>query len=233
VWINGEWGLRYYFEAQGGLPLLRGQAVQPGDVVVSSRLALPIEFATGGGVRQILAEREIRASLPFRLTALGARSAFSTVGMGLRPFDLGRGPLDVVRAETIVERPPALERLPMNAPEAEQQIVSGIYQLESGGWRWMTDRGVVLLKTPSAPARLRVSLFIPDQAPARRVALVVDGLTVAEQVYAAPGLYTLLSAPVTVAGPTATVVIIVDQTFTVPGDHRRLGVILSEVGFVP
>jgi len=231
VWINGEWGLRYYFEAQGGLPLLRGQAVAPGDVVVSSRLALPIEFTTGGGVRVPLAEREIRSRLPFRLTALGARSAYSTVFMGLRPFDLGRGPLDVVRAETILAREPALTRLPMNAPEADQQIVSGVYALESGGWRWMSDRAVILLKAPPAPAPLRVSFYIPDQAPARRVTLSLDGVTVADQTFPAPGSYTLVSAPLTPAGPSATVTITVDKTFSVPGDHRRLGVILSEVGF--
>ncbi len=70
VWINGEWGLRYYFEAEGGLPLLRGQAVRPGDLVVSSELAFPIQFSTGGGVLAPLAEREIRASLPLRLSGL-------------------------------------------------------------------------------------------------------------------------------------------------------------------
>jgi len=109
----------------------------------------------------------------------------------------------------------------------------GIYQLEGGGWRWMSQRGVVLLKAPAAPAPLRVVLFIPDQAPARRVRVAVDGATVAEQVYSAPGAYILLSAPVTVAGGSATVAITVDKTLTVPGDHRRLGVILGEVGFVP
>lgn len=36
-----------------------------------------------------------------------------------------------------------------------------------------------------------------------------------------------------VPGDTATVTITVDRTFAVPGDHRRLGVILSEVGFRP
>ncbi len=233
VWINGEWGLRYYFEAQGGLPLLRGQAVQPGDVVVSSRLALPIEFTTGGGVRAPLAEREIHSALPFRLTGLGARSAYSTVAMGLRPFDLGRGPIDVVRAETIVGRQPVLSRLPMNAPEAEHQIVSGIYALESGGWRWMSERAVVLLKAPSGAAPLRVALYIPEQAPARRVTLALDGAPAAEQTFLAPGSYILTSAPLTPAGPTVTVTITIDRTFTAPGDHRRLGLILSEVGFAP
>ena len=226
-------GLRYYFETQGGLPLLRGQAVQPGDVVVSSQLALPIEFTTGGGVRAPLSRREIRTGLPFRLVALGARSAYSSVSLGLRPFDLGRGPIDVVRAETILARQPALQYLPMGAPEAEQQIVSGVYQLESSRWRWMSDRAVLLLKAPPGPAPLRVALYIPDQAPARRVTVTVDGQAVAEQTYPAPGSYTLVSAPMTVAGASATVVVSVDKTFAVPGDHRRLGMILSEVGFAP
>ena len=51
------------------------------------------------------------------------------------------------------------------------------------------------------------------------------------QTFPAPGSYTLVSAPLTPAGPSATVTITVDKTFSVPGDHRRLGVILSEVGF--
>jgi 4-amino-4-deoxy-L-arabinose transferase-like glycosyltransferase len=233
VWINGEWGLRYYFEAEGGLPLLRGQAVRPGDVVVSSRLALPLEFTTGGGVRAPLAEQEIRSWLPFRLAGLGARSAYSSASFGLRPFDLGTGPIDVVRAELILERKPVLEYLPMSAPEAGQQILSGIHQLESGRWRWMSERGVVLLKPPPVPAPLRLVFFIPDQAPARRIWLAVDGKSVADRIYTAPGSYTLVSEPLTAAGESATVVITVDRTFTVPGDHRRLGVILSEVGFEP
>jgi len=233
VWINGEWGLRFYLEAQGGLPLLRGQAVQPGDLVVSSQLALPLEFTTGGGARAPLAEQQIRSRLPLRLVGLGARSAYSSVATGPRPFDLSRGPIDIVRAEAILERAPALSLLAMSALEAEHQIVSGIHQLESGRWRWMGDRAVVLLKAPPAPAPLHVAFFIPDQAPARRVTLAADGRTVAEQVYPQPGSYTLVSAPVTLSGPTVTVVITLDETFSVPGDHRRLGLILAEVGFVP
>jgi hypothetical protein len=63
------------------------------------------------------------------------------------------------------------------------------------------------------------------------VSVVVDGQAVAEQTYSRPGSYTLISAPVAVAGETATVTISVEKTFTAPGDHRRLGMILSEVGF--
>ena len=39
----------------------------------------------------------------------------------------------------------------MNAPEADQQIVSGVYQLEEGRYRWMAGRAVVLLKRPDRP----------------------------------------------------------------------------------
>jgi len=90
-----------------------------------------------------------------------------------------------------------------------------------------------LLKSPPDRALLWVSLYIPDQAPARRVSLALDGATVAEQTFPAPGSYVLASNPLRPAGPTATVAITVDRTFSVPGDHRRLGIILAEVGFVP
>ncbi|MGC8793094.1 MAG: glycosyltransferase family 39 protein, partial [Bryobacteraceae bacterium] len=117
VWINGEWGLRFYLESEGGLPLVRGQAVQPGEIVVTSRLAYPVPFTTGGGAPALLLERTIQPSLPLRLIGLGARSAWSSASFGLRPFDWRAGPVDVVRADLIVERPPVLERLPMNSPE--------------------------------------------------------------------------------------------------------------------
>jgi 4-amino-4-deoxy-L-arabinose transferase-like glycosyltransferase len=231
VWINSELGLRYYLEADGGLPLLQSQAVRPGDVVVSSRLAFPLPFTTGGGVLAPLAEREIRSRLPLRLIALGSRSAYSATLLGFRPFDVARGPIDVVRADTVLERKPTREYLPMDAPEAAQQIVSGIHQLEAN-WRWMGERGVLLLKRPGGPAQVEAVFFIPDQAPARRVSLLVDGVVAAEHLYASPGSYTLQSAkPVTVSGESATVTITVDKTFTAPGDHRSLGLILSGVGF--
>ena len=42
VWVDAEWGLRYYLESEGALPLARDQAVQPGDTIVSSELAQPV-----------------------------------------------------------------------------------------------------------------------------------------------------------------------------------------------
>ncbi len=233
VWINGEWGLRYYFEADGGLPLRRGQAVRPGEFVVTSDLAYPIEFTTGGGTLAAVFERDIRPALPLRLIGLGARSGYSSASLGLRPFDLSTAPVDRVRWLAVRERKPELSWLPMNAPEAPQQIVSGVYQLEDNRFRWMGERAVFLLKNPGRSAPLHVSFFIPGQAPARRVALAAEGSTVAEQTYSAPGSYTLVSRPISPASDSVTVVVTVDRTFSVPGDHRRLGVVLIAVGFRP
>ncbi len=232
VWINGEWGLRYYLESEGGLPLLRGQAVQPGEIVVSSRLAYPIPFTTGGGAPVPLAESTINASLPLRLIGLKARSAWSSASFGLRPFDWRRDALDVVRAELIVERAPELEYLPMNSPGAAHQIVSGLYELEEGRYRWMAGRAIVLLRSPQRPTPLEVRVFIPENAPARRIRLEVDGSRVLERLLPGPGLHIVASEPVKPEGPTARVTIELDRTFRVPGDHRELGVIVTGVGFM-
>lgn len=231
VWINGEWGLRYYLESEGALPILASQAVHPGEMVVSSALCLPIQFTTGGGVLAPIADRTITSSIPLRIVSLNGKSAYSTTAFGLRPFDVSLGAIDRVHADLVVERKPTLSDLPMNAPEAEQQIVSGVYQLESGQWRWMSQSAVILLKPPAQPTPLMVRFTIPDQSPARQVTVVLNNQRVASQTYSNPGAYTLSTPPVTPSGATASVVITVDKTFSPPGDHRDLGIILSEVGF--
>jgi hypothetical protein len=233
VWINGEWGLRFYFEADGGLPLVRGQAVRPNDMVVSSELAMPIQFSTGGGAMAPLAEREIRSMLPFRLTGMNARSAYSSVSMGLRPFDISQQPIDRVRADIVMERKPVLSYLPMEAPEADQQIVSGIYQLEGGRFRWMAEKAVVLLAKPERPSRLELSFHVSPQSPARRVEVRLDGVLVAEKTVPGEGTYTLTSEPLMPTGESASVTISADRFFSVPGDQRRLSLTLIAVGFKP
>src|SRR5205807_42385 len=120
VWVNGEWGLRYYFEANGALPLERGQDVRPGEIVVSSSL-IHQDFTSGGGIKAPLAALGITSRIPLRLIGIDSRSAYSTAGLGLRPFDISFGPIDFLRAEMIVEQQPTLEYVPMNAPEAAQQ----------------------------------------------------------------------------------------------------------------
>jgi hypothetical protein len=133
----------------------------------------------------------------------------------------------------VVERLPVLSYLPLNAPEAEQQIVSGLFQVEEGRWRWMAGRAVILLKRPEQRSIVQVALHIPEQSPARRISLSLDGVPVAEQTFPAPGTYNLSSGPVTVASQEATLTITADKTFSVPGDERRLSIILTAAGFRP
>ncbi|MCX6619871.1 MAG: hypothetical protein NTY38_02080 [Acidobacteria bacterium] len=132
----------------------------------------------------------------------------------------------------MIERKPGLSDLPMNSPEAGNQIVSGVFPLEEGRWRWTGGSAVFLLKRPDAPVPLSVRFYLPPQSPARQVTVQVDGSTVAEATYTHDGLYTLRSLkPVAVRGEAATVEIRVDRTFSAPGDSRALGLVLHQVGF--
>jgi len=228
TWINGEWGLRLYFESEGALPLMQGQAVHPGEIVVSSRLAYPQPFTTGGGILTPVSERTISSRIPLRIVSLNSKSAYSTT-MGLRPFDISTAPIDRVRAETVIERKPTLSVLPMNAPEAAQQIVSGVYALENGQWRWMSRKALLLLKPPAGTAVLSVHLYIPDASPARTVEVLVNQKRAAQATYEKPGTYVFSTPPIQLEGDVATVEINVDKTFSPPGDQRQLGIILTEV----
>ncbi len=231
VWINGEWGLRYYLESEGGLPLREGQVIHPGEIIASSKLGYPITFTTGGGVLAPIAQRTITSSIPLRLVALQGRAAYSTTMLGLRPFDISLAPMDQVRAELMIERKPTLTDLPMNAPEAAQQIVNGVFQLENGQWRWMSQTATILLKPPAQPAPVTVRLTIPDASPARQVTIALNDNTIASRTYSAPGAYLLSSPPMKPDGDSAKLTITVDKSFSVPGDVRQLGIILTEVGF--
>jgi hypothetical protein len=231
VWINGEWGLRYYLESEGGLPLRQSQAIHPGEIVASSHLGLPIAFSTGGGVLAPIAERAITSAIPLRLVALQGHSAYSTTMLGLRPFDISLAPIDQLSAGLMIERKPTLINLPMNAPEAGQQIISGIYQLENGQWRWMSQSATILLKPPDQPTPVTVHFTIPDASPARQVTIALNDHPMASQTYPAPGTYSLSGPPSKPDGDSAKLTITVDKSFSALGDSRELGIILTDAGF--
>ena len=125
----------------------------------------------------------------------------------------------------VLERKPQLTDLDPADPNAASQILAGLFPD-----RWMTDKATVLLKLPDHPSTLRVAIYIPPQAPARQMRVFLDGVLVAEQIFADPGAYTL-SASVPAGKPSITVTLEVDKTFSVPTDQRKLGVIVSKVGF--
>ena len=230
VWIDGEWGLRYYLESDGALPLKKTQRLRPGDIVVSSELGASVNPAAPFAP---LRTAEIRPAIPLRLIGLESHSGYSTVSRGFWPFGVSAGLIDRVRAREVAERHPTLSYLPMNAPEAADQIVSGIFSLEDNRFRWMSRSATVALASPAAALPLRALFTIPPQARARRVTLLLDGREVASQTYPVPGTYTLESPPMRAAGAVATVEITIDETFFAPGDSRELGMVLTSVGFTP
>lgn len=231
VWVNGEWGLRFYLEARGALPLLRGHAVQPGEYVISSQLADSIAFTTGGGVAAPVSETVIDSPIPLRLIGLNARSAYSSAAKGLRPFDISNEPIDIVKTVSVIARKPVLSYLQMGSPEATSQIVSGVHQLENQQWRWMEGRAVLLLKRPPAPMPVEVKIYLPDQAPGRRIDIEIDGQPTLSQTLPAAGSYTLTTPPFAAKGEQVQLTISIDKTFQTPNDHRRLGLILAAAGF--
>ena len=228
VWVNGEHGLRFYCEHDGALPLTRTQTVRPGDILVTSDLSRSFEVMAP---TVPLLQAIIRPSVPLRLIGLESHSGYSTVQKGFWPFGISTGVVDRLTAVKVVERQPTLSYLPMNAPEANEQIVSGIHDLEDHRYRWMSRSAVVVLKSPASAQPLRLEFSIPGNAPARRVTLRMDGREVASQTYPTPAAYTLTTPPLQPAGRSASIEIEVDRSFSVPGDRRDLGIVVTALGF--
>jgi hypothetical protein len=223
VWVDGEWGLRYYLESAGALPVSKDQVVQPGDTIVSSQLAHAV--TVNAPVAQVRA-MDIIPGIPLRLISLNRRSAYSSAAVGLLPFEISSAPADRVRADAVVDRKPVLSYLNPRDPQAPAHILSGLYPQDG----WMGESAAVLLRTPEKLASVDVVLYIPDNAPARHVQLLVDGQLAAEDTFPGPGSYKL-TAPYQPSKPTATVTVTVDKTYSAPGDLRKLGIVIAGVGF--
>jgi hypothetical protein len=222
VWVNGEWGLRYYLEAEGALPLSKTQPLAPGEIVVTSELAAAV---TVNDPLAPLSQAEIAPSIPLRLISLRGGSAYSSSARGLLPFEVSSGPADRLRAQVVLERRAELSYLDPRDPKSRQQILSGLFP--DG---WMGSQAAVLLKAPEKPTALRIEVFIPPGAPARRVRLLVGEDVAAEEVFPKPGAYAL-AAPFSTAAAALTVHVDVDKTHRVPGDERDLGLVVTGIGF--
>jgi hypothetical protein len=246
LWFSADWGLRYYLEAIGGEHVLADRAVLPQAVLVTSRLGAAGGVQTLGSKREVL-RAEIRTkTIPLTVVGIGSRSGNASAGFGLLPFDYGEQLLDEVVAEAVGVPDPTASYLTMAAPEAEGQLMLGFHQLEQNQWRWIGPRAMAVLRAPvsnqpgaeAASDRegistvLELAFHIPETAPARNVAVQLNGKPLASETYPGPGTYTL-RAPATVSfGQSVTVEIAVDRTFRVAGDARDLGVIITALGFV-
>jgi hypothetical protein len=227
VWVDDEWGLRQDLLQQGARPLTKTQHLRADDIVVSGALSRAVTIASP--TVPIAPPLEIRPAIPLRLVGLETHSGYSSAAMDrLWPFGISTGVIDRLTAVRIVERHPTLEYLDFNDPRARDHIVSGIWPDD----HWMSAAGVVALKSPSTPMSLAVKFYVPPNAVARRVTLLLDGREVCSAPIAGPGPGELVS-PVALqpVDPTAMVEIRVDRTFTAPPDVRPLGIVLIGAGF--
>ncbi|HEY7336699.1 MAG TPA: glycosyltransferase family 39 protein [Bryobacteraceae bacterium] len=219
VWIDADWGLRWYLEAGGGLPLPKNQIVQPGEIVIASELGNPLR---PGVPLAPLAQAEISPRIPLRLISLSGRSAYSS-GRGFLPFEISRGPIDRIQAGIAIE--PRLSYVDPKLPDASSQIVSG---LSVDGW--MAGEAKLLLKAPDHTEPLEVSFYVPANAPTRRLRVYASGALAIDKEIPGPGLYTA-SAPVSSSASSLTITLQADKTFSAAGDARVLGVVIQGVGF--
>ncbi len=230
VWVNGAEGLRFYGGNLGALPMAQGEAIRPGDMILSSAVGYPVPFTIGGGQLVTVANAAVQPSLPFRLIGLDSHSGYSTVAAGLLPFDLKTSPVDRIRLERVIESKPTLSYVPMGAPEAARHILSGAYQLEDGKYRWMGKQARLILQPGKETNDVSATVYIPDAAKARRVRLDWNGALVTEKTFDKPGLYTVAASGFKTGAAQGILTIECDATFQAPGDTRELGLILQEAG---
>ncbi len=224
VWVDNDWGLRFYVERNGGIALTRQQILRTGDIVAISELGHAVDLHAP--VVPVIATRIIQPAIPLRLIGLETGSGYSTASRGFWPFGLSAGVIDRVSAVQVGERHPTLEYVSTSAPNAADHIVSGVFPDH-----WTSGSAILVLRNPAVARPLSATVYISDKAPARKVTLLLDGREVASQSFDRPGLYTVSSAPTRGTGSTATVEIDIDRTFTDPPDERHLGVILNGAGF--
>ena len=222
VWIDRDWGLRFYLESEGALPMPKTQILQPGDMVVSSELT---QFPIQQPMLPFM-QAEIRPKIPLRIISVGGRSAYSVASPGRTlPFEFSTAPIDYMHASIVMERKLELSYLDPHDKQAPAQIVSGLYP--DG---WMTAEATVMLKRPEHSTPLRADVYIPPGATARHVRMLVDGELAGEESFGGPGSYSI-AVPMPAGTADITVTLAVDQTFSAPGDQRKLGLIVTGVGF--
>ena len=231
LWSNAEWGLRYYLGELGSEPLLHDQTLRAGDVVVTSELAATIPFRATDPKLELLQADIAVGPLPLQTIGLESRSGYSSSEFGILPFDWGYGSIDRVAAYKIGYTEPTAGYLRMDSPEAEAHLLSGFYRLEAANWRWMAKQGSASLLVPEDSGEFELVFHIPETAPARRVAVELDGETLADKRYSETGSHVLTGPVDLAAGRSVRVTISVDESFQPPGDSRNLGIVVISFGF--
>ncbi|BDC50131.1 hypothetical protein F183_A24470 [Bryobacterales bacterium F-183] len=227
VFVHGEWGLRFYLEARGAIPLETGQRFRPGDVIVSTAYANPLP----PGNRVLLREQQIDSSIPLRIIGLGSQSGFSSVDFGFFPYGVSTVPLDRLRAETVAEFHPTLSNLVLGqSEEVNRHLITGV----AANDKWTLQSAAVLLKRPSpGPLKLKVKFYVPEAGINRTVTITADGKPVMTIRLDHDGVYEQTAEVTGSTAEGASIGIDTDKPLQAPGDMRLLGVNLIEIGFVP
>src|SRR5580704_11413362 len=153
----------------------------------------------------------------------------------------GKNTPTVQNEEPAAAKAPMVSILKMNDPSAKDQLVRGVYGLESGMWRWTGGNFEVVLKTPPGAAQkgatLTLALVASDallkELHSQSLSAAIGSKTLKTEKYLDPGAHTF-SADVPaalLAGDTVVVDFTLDNALPPgPTDRRELGVIVTSVG---
>lgn len=230
IWSNAEWGLRYYLGELGGEPLLRDQSIPAGAVVVESDLAGRVNYGVEGSRQELLRTELSPGAIPLRAIGRGSHSGYSSSEFGVLPFGLGGGTVDTVTAWLVGRPDPTLSQLRLGDEAADSHLLAGFYPSDGADWRWMGPTGSAVLLAPPDAETFELDFHIPEQAPARRVSIDINGRLVAEQLYEETGGH-LLSAPVDLEAGPVRIVIEASPSYSPPGDGRKLAIVVNSFGF--
>jgi hypothetical protein len=78
---------------------------------------------------------------------------------------------------------------------------------------------------------LHADVYLPDNAPARKLTVLLDGHPVYTTTLPGPGVHRIVTPPQKALAATSVVALQVDRTFSAPGDSRVLGIRLVDIGW--
>jgi len=230
-WTDAEWGLRYYLAQIGVEPLLAGQQVSDGAVVVESSLAATVPYAISGQKEKVLSIDIEQFPYWPRTIGPGTHSGYSSSEYGVLPFGIGGTLWDRIEVFEVGAPEPTLSYLSLGEAEADAHLLTGFYPSDGAEWRWMRSSASAVLLAPPAAASFRLQFHIPEDAPARKVSVEIDGRTVAEGEYASSGGYLLEGAIDFDLEGAARITLRADPPYSPPGDDRELAIIVIGFGF--
>ncbi|HVV45107.1 MAG TPA: hypothetical protein VHC72_07865 [Bryobacteraceae bacterium] len=133
---------------------------------------------------------------------------------------------------------PLVSSLKMSAPSAKKQLTKGVYQLESGAWRWTAGNFTITLATPPGAAQkgatLTLNLVASDavlqQVHSQSLTAAVGSQTLKTEKYVDPGPHAFTAdVPASLlSGDTVAIDFSLDNSLPPSSsDRRELGVIIT------